>query len=80
MLDDLQQIQNDGGISICARDECPVLAINEQDDTSRKIIPVELFRASGKKLYAIALGKEGSTGWVHILQTNETRLANKCTR
>ena len=41
MLDDyLLQIHNGGGISICYHDECPVLEINAQDDTSRTIIPI----------------------------------------
>ena len=61
--DDLLQIQNVGGLSICAHDECPVLAINAQDDTSRKIIPIELFCASNILLYDISLGKEVSAGW-----------------
>ena len=41
-----------------------MLIINAQDDTSRTIIPIELFCASGILLYAIALGKEGSAGWL----------------
>ena len=42
LVDDLLQIQNGGGISICAHNECLVLEINSQDDTSRTIIPIEL--------------------------------------
>ena len=38
--DDLLQIQNGGGLLICAHDESPVLAINAQDDTSITIIPI----------------------------------------
>ena len=64
MLDDeLFLIHNGGGLSLCDHDECPLLAINAQDDTSRKFIPIELFFASDILLYAIALGKEGGAGW-----------------
>ena len=64
MLDDeLFYIHNGGGLSLCDHDECPLLAINAQDDTSRKFIPIELFFASDILLYAIALGKEGGAGW-----------------
>ena len=45
--DDLLQIQNGGGLSICSHNECHVLAINSQDDTSRTIITIELFCTSG---------------------------------
>ena len=55
-------IQNGGGISICAHDECSVLEINAQDDNSRTIIPIEIFCATGILLYVIAIGKEGSVG------------------
>ena len=57
---DLLQIQNGGVISICAHDECPVLEINAQDDTSTTIIPIELFCERKHLLYAIAIGKEVS--------------------
>ena len=40
-----------------------MLAINLQHDTSRTIIPIELFLCRDIFLYDIALGKEGSAGW-----------------
>ena len=55
--DDLLRIQNGGGLSICDNDECSVEAINTQDDTSRTIIPLELFCVSNILLYAIAIEK-----------------------
>ena len=58
MLDyDLLQIHNVGVLSICAYDECLVMEINAQYDTSGTIIPIKLFFASNIFLYAIALGK-----------------------
>ena len=43
--DDMLHIHNGGGISICAHDECPVLSINAQNDTSRNNIPIDfIFR------------------------------------
>ena len=68
MLDyELLQIHNYGVILICDHDECPVLAINAQDDTSRTIIPIQLFCASKILLYAIVLKKRGvQDGGSHI--------------